>query len=138
MEDGPVRQNGKLDAHSGFSKRDVPQKERSNREGQTAKHVDVCAKAQSSPEWSLARDQGLIGLQRKSLDPKEVSRDDTRLEAAYLPAACPAVTPDTEQRPTSGQVKDYRRTSNMNNEWMFTTCTTHTNISQSLCCAGSA
>ena len=61
---------------------------------------------------------------------------------AWRPPTCQrhvqAVTPDTEQRPTSGQVKDYRRTSNMNNEWMFTTCTTQTNISQSLCCAGSA
>ena len=74
----------------------------------------------------VKRPKSWLGLQRKSFDPEEVSRDDTRLEAAYRPAACAAVTPDTEQRPTSRQVKDYRRTCKTNNEWMFTTCTTHT------------
>ena len=127
------------DAHSGFSRRNVPQEERSNREGQTAKHAHVCAKARSSPEWFHTSDQSLLDIQRKSLDPEEISRDETRLEPVYRPAACPAVTPDTEKRPTSGQVKDYRRTGKTNSEWMFITCTTHTNISQSVPrCAGSA
>ena len=101
------------------------------RKGATAKvkrpKIWTCAlKARSSPEWSLASDQSLLGLQGKSLDPEQISRNGTRPEAAYRPAACAAVTPDTEQRPTSRQVKDYRRTCKTNNEWMFTTCTTHT------------
>ena len=103
----PRSPNGKR-ANSDFSKRHVPQEERSNCEGHTARHVHVCPKARSSPEWFHTSDPGLLRLQRKSLDPEEVSQDETRLEAAFRPAACPAVTPDTEQSPTSVQVKDYR------------------------------